>query len=140
MSDDLERLASDLASSPERVMKEIRQVVSKGSLKIKNQMRSEARGSLSFKRMAETINYDINADGNSVEGEVGPDKDVMTPWGSRRGNRSGSDGSAASLAGIAYFGGARGGGGTLPDPLLALQAEEGAFVDALSKLDGVILE
>lgn len=137
---DLESLAADLASSPERVMREVKQVVSKGALNIKKQLISEAQGSQSFGRVAATINYDLNVDGNSAEAEIGPDKDVATPWGSRRGNRPGSDGSAASLAGIAYFGGSRGGGGTLPDPIGALEAEGPNFIAALERLDGVILE
>ena len=137
---DFDELASDLASSPERVMREVRQVVSKGALNIKKQLISEAQGSQSFGRIAATINYDTKVDGNSAEAEIGPNKGVATPWGSRRGSRPGSDGSAASLAGFAYFGGSRGGGATLPDPLLALEAEEPNFIAALERLDGVILE
>lgn len=138
---DLDDLAADLASSPERVMREIKQVVSKGALKIKDQLKKEAAGSQSFGRMAATINYELNATGNSVEAEIGPDKDVMTSRkkSSRYGPNS-SPGSAASLAGIAYFGGSRGGGGTLPDPQLALDAEESSFISFLERLDGVILE
>lgn len=121
---DLEQLATDLASSPERVMREVKAVVSKGSLNIKNQLMAEASQSPHFKSVARSIGYDLKVDGNSAEGEIGPDK-----------ARSGSGG----LLG-AYWGWSRGGGGSLPDPLGALEAEGPNFTDALSRLDGVILE
>lgn len=121
---DLDNLASDLASSPERVMREIKQAVSKGALNIKNQLVAEASQSPHFKSVARSIGYDLKVDGNSAEGEIGPDK-----------ARSGSGG----LLG-AYWGWSRGGGGSLPDPLGALEAEEAGFIDALSHLDEVILE
>lgn len=38
-------------------------------------------------------------------------------------------GGAGSLAHIAYFGGANGGGGTVPDPTEAMEAEAPQFVD-----------
>lgn len=121
---DFDELASDLASSPERVMREVKSVVSKGSLNIKNQLVSEAQGSRSFGQIARSIGYDLTETGNSVEGEIGPDS---------------SRNSAAGLL-MAYYGQSRGGGGTLPDPINALQVEEAGFIAALERLDGVILE
>lgn len=124
MSDDLARLAADLASAPERVMREVRQVVSKGSLNVKQQLISEAQGSRSFRSLSRSIGYELNATSDSVEGEIGPDR---------------SRNSSAGLL-MAYYGQSRGGGGTLPDPLLALQAEEPGFVAALENVAGVVLE
>lgn len=124
MSSDLEQLASDLASSPERVMREVRQVVSKGSLNIKNQLVSEAQGSSHFRSVSRSIGYDLNETGNSVDGEVGPQKE--------------RDGSAGLLG--AYWGWSRGGGGTLPDPINALEAEGPNFIAALEDVAGVVLE
>lgn len=124
MSDDLESLAADLASSPERVMREVKAVVSKGSLNIKNQLISEASGSRSFGQIARAIGYDMTETGNSVESEIGPDS---------------SRNSAGGLL-MAYYGQSRGGGGTLPDPIGALEAEGPNFIAALERLDGVILE
>ena len=121
---DLDRLASDLASSPERVMREVKSVVSKGSLNIKNQLISEASGSRSFGQISRSIDYDLTVTGNSVESEIGPNKDK----------------NAAAGLSMAYYGQSRGGGGTLPDPLGALEAEEASFIAALENLDGVILE
>lgn len=125
MSDDFAGLSADLASSPERVMREIRQVVSKGSLNIKNQLISEARGSDYFDSLSASMGYQITETGNSVESEIGPEKDRNK---------------AAALWPIAYFGGSNGGGGTLPDPILALEAEEPSLIAFLEALDGVILE
>lgn len=116
------------------IVPEVRQVVSKGALKVKNQLQSEAQGSKHFGRIVETVNYDLDVGGDFVEAEIGPDKSVMTQRSKSRGNRSGSDGSAASLAGIAYFGGSRGGGNTLPDPLIALRAEEPFVLSAIGDL------
>lgn len=124
MSDDLESLAADLSSSPDRVMREVRQVVSKGSLNIKNQLKQEAEGSRSFRQLSRAIGYDLTETGNSAEGEIGPQKERN---------------SSAGLL-MAYYGQSRGGGGTLPDPLLALEAEEPNFVAALEDVAGVILE
>lgn len=124
MSDDLARLAADLASAPDRVMLEVKQVVSKGSLNVKQQLISEAQGSRSFRSIGRSIGYDLNTTADSVEGEIGPDK---------------SRNSSAGLL-MAYYGQSRGGGGTLPDPLLALQAEEPGFVAALENVAGVVLE
>ena len=124
MSDDLERLAADLSSSPERVMREVRQVVSKGSLNIKQQLISEAQGSSWFGQISRSIGYDLTETGNSAEGEIGPQKERN---------------SSAGLL-MAYWGQSRGGGGTLPDPINALEAEEPAFVAALEDVVGVVLE
>lgn len=124
MSDDLEHLASDLASSPERVMREVSAVVSKGSLNIKNQLIQEASTSPSFRSVARSIGYDLNVDGNSAEGLIGPQKE--------------RDGAAGLLG--AYWGWSKGGGGSLPDPINALEAEAANFTDALQNIAGVILE
>ena len=125
MSDDFDSLAADLASSPERVMREIRQVVSKGSLNIKQQLVEDARGSEWFGKISLAMNYEITETGNSVESEIGPEKEKHK---------------AASLWPIAYFGGSNGGGGTLPDPINAMEAEEPKLIAFLEALDGVILE
>lgn len=124
MSDDLARLAADLASAPDRVMREVKQVVSKGALNVKQQLIGEAQGSRSFRSIGRSIGYDLNTTADSVEGEIGPDK---------------SRNSSAGLL-MAYYGQSRGGGGTLPDPLLALQAEEPGFIAALENVAGVVLE
>ncbi len=120
---ELRAFAVELDQVPDSVVRKIRPVVSKGALNIRDQMRAEMSRSRSFKQIAPTINYDLNVQADGMEAEIGPDK-------RRR---------AARLANIAYFGGARGGGGTVPDPRGALEAEVPRFESALSKLLGDVL-
>lgn len=102
---ELRKLATDLSSAPKLVKSEARGVVAKGALNIKNQMRDEVARSRHF-RFAHTISYDLKVSGDTIEAEIGPEP-----------------GGAGSLAGFAYFGGINGGGGTVPDPQGALDAE-----------------
>lgn len=102
---ELRKLASDLSNAPKLVKSEARGVIAKAALNIKNQMRDEAMRSRHFK-FARTITYDLNVNGDTIEAEIGPES-----------------GGVASLAGFAYFGGVNGGGGTVPDPQGALDAE-----------------
>lgn len=91
-----------------------RPVVQRGAQNIKEQLQAEARGSRHF-RLERAISYDIEDDGFAAE--IGPEK-----------------GGAGSLANIAYFGGANGGGGTVPDPRAALDAEIPRFIDQLAQI------
>lgn len=102
---ELRKLASDLSAAPRLVRSEARAVVSKAALNIKNQMRDEVAKSRHF-RFAHTVSYDLKVGGDTIEAEIGPET-----------------GGAGSLAGFAYFGGVNGGGGTVPDPQGALDAE-----------------
>ena len=102
---ELRALIADLRDAPKLVRREARAVISKGALNIKNQMRDEVAKSRHF-RFAHTISYDIKGAGDTISAEVGP-----------------VAGGVASLAGFAYFGGVNGGGGTVPDPQGALDAE-----------------
>lgn len=117
---ELRKLVADLSAAPKVVRSEARAIMSKGALNIKNQMRDEAARSRHFK-LAHTISYDLKVGGDTIEAEIGPE-----------------EGGAGSLAGFAYFGGSPwterkkpgrgwqqgpGGGGTLPDPQGALDAE-----------------
>lgn len=102
---ELRKLASDLSSAPKLVRSEARGVIAKGALNIKDQMRDEVARSRHFK-FAHTVSYDLKVGGDTIEAEVGPET-----------------GGVGSLAGFAYFGGVNGGGGTVPDPQGALDAE-----------------
>lgn len=118
---ELRTLATDLQRIPDKVQRGVRPVVSKGALNVKNQLQSEMGGSTHFGQIKSAISYDIKVKGDGVEAEIGPRK-----------------GSPGSLANIAYFGGARG-GGTVPDPSGAMNSEADRFASALSKLlDGVL--
>lgn len=106
--------AGDLAAID--VMPDVRGVVAKGALNIKNQMQDEARGSRHF-QIASLINFEQKQTANTAEAEIGPRKV-----------------GAGNLANLAYFGGSNGGGGTIADPEIAMLAEEPRFNDALAKV------
>jgi hypothetical protein len=102
---ELRALIADLREAPQLVRREARAVISKGALNIKDQMRDEVAKSRHF-RFAHTVSYDLKVAGDTIEAEIGPET-----------------GGVGSLAGFAYFGGVNGGGGTVPDPQGALDAE-----------------
>lgn len=113
----LEALARDLGKVPAKMVPKLRGVVKKGALNMKKTMQRDARASKHFKQIAPTIDYtetSANVFGSQFyRAEIGPNKD-----------RGGS----ASLAGIAYFGSSRPGGGTIRDPIEALAEEEPNFI------------
>jgi len=92
----------------------VRGVVAKSALNTKNAMRKDAQRSKHFKQIAAAISYDLEvvaSGGDSkIEAEIGP-----TPGG------------AGSLAGIAYFGTSRPGGGTVRNPEAAMNDEAPNF-------------
>jgi hypothetical protein len=95
-------------------------------LNTKKVMQKDARSSRHFKQLARTISYDIkvNSFGGDgvIEGEVGP-----------------SGGGSASLAGIAYFGTSRPGGGTVRNPEDAMLEEAANFYEyAFKATEGLL--
>lgn len=102
-------------------------VLRKAAVNIKDEWQEAARKSRHF-ALAHTINFDERDKGDVLEVEVGPDRTIM---GGKRGK-----GSPAQLAGIAHFGGANGGGGTLGDPQRFLDSEAPRMADALNKIVG----
>lgn len=125
---DLRSLAAVLDQAPATVERGLRGAVVKGAVAIKNQLRREMQASEYFKGAARSIDFDVREGTffgvKLVEAEIGP--------------RTGS-GEPGALANIAYFGGARGGGGTVPDPQKALDAEAPRFEAAIAGLlDGAL--
>lgn len=120
---ELHQLAADLASAGSGIASRVRPVVVKGAVNIKNQMRTEARGSKHFKGGASDIDFSMTSQKifgvGVIEAEIGP--------------RSGP-GQPGSIMNIAYFGTSRGGGGTVPDPQGALDAEAPRFEQALGDI------
>lgn len=104
-SSELRAFSADLSQHGSAISSTIRPIVSKGAVNIKKQMVEEMKSSTHFKGVARAISYEIKAETNAVEAQIGPTK-----------------GAPGSLANIAYFGTPRG-GGTVPDPQLALEAE-----------------
>ncbi len=101
----LTELVADLRGLPEHARADARQIISRGAVNIKRQLQTEMGSSRHFGQVASAISYDLLDRAGSVEAVVGPTK-----------------GSPGSLANIAYFGTSRG-GGTVPDPRGALEAE-----------------
>ncbi|MCK9597809.1 MAG: hypothetical protein M0R06_02135 [Sphaerochaeta sp.] len=116
----LRELNTDLSNAGEKVARQVPGVVSKGALNIKTQLREEAGRSRSFRPIVPSITYDLVDEGTEVSAEIGPVK------GKGKGH-------AGNLGNIAYFGTSRG-GGTLPDPQGALDAEIPGFEKALADL------
>jgi hypothetical protein len=95
-------------------------VMSKAALNIKRQHIAEMGESASFRGTARSIGYDITVTPAGITAEIGPDKE-----------RGGA------LANIAYFGSpSNPGGASVPDPLLAAEAE----YPALERFLGDVLE
>ena len=102
-------------------MGKVRDVIDVSGKAIRDQMRSDASRSRHF-RLAPTITTESREFFGGPGVEVGPEK---------RG--------AGNLGVIAYFGGVNGGGGTLADPIEALDAEGPRFIKALAELAGDVL-
>ena len=123
---DLDGLARDLLKIPAAMVPKIRGVVAKSAVNTKRIMAKDARSSRHFKQLAPTINYDIKehsfgGDG-VIEAEIGP-----------------SGGGSASLAGIAYFGTSKPGGGTVRNPEDAMLEEAPNFYEfAFKATEGLL--
>ena len=123
---DLDALAASFRQIPAEMVPKIKGVVAKSAVNTKKIMQKDARGSRHFKQLARTINYDlkVNSFGGDgvVEAEVGP-----------------SGGGSASLAGIAYFGTSRAGGGTVRNPEDAMLEEAPNFYEfAFKATEGLL--
>lgn len=121
---DFRREAADLKAAADRLPREVRQVVSKGALNVKNDMRRAVGQSMHFsgRGVAESISYDLREGSGFVEAEIGPTKP-----------------GPGALLNIAYFGTSRG-GGTVEDPGVTLEREESAFAKALADVMAKVLQ
>jgi hypothetical protein len=123
---DLDGLIRDLRKIPADMVPKLRGVVAKSALNTKKIMRADANKSRHFKQLSRTISYDLNVhefggDG-VIEAEVGP-----------------SGGGSASLAGIAYFGTSKPGGGTVRNPEDAMLEEAPNFYEyAFKATEGLL--
>ena len=117
---ELRELAADMSRVDSRLARWVRPVVERGAVNVKADMRRAAEESNHF-AIARAISYDMLERGFGGVGEyaaeVGPVK-----------------GRPGSLANIAYFGGANGGGGTVEDPQAAAERELPNFMNALADL------
>jgi hypothetical protein len=120
---EIRAFARDLRGASQRVVDQVPGVIKKGAVEVKKQMVEEMGGSRSFKGAARSISFDILDGGFTAE--IGP---VSEP-----GEVPGD------LAVIAYFGGSSGGGGTVPDPVGALNADAPRMEKALADILGGVL-
>jgi hypothetical protein len=123
---ELDGLAKAFRAIPAAMVPKMRGVVAKSALNTKKLMQADARNSKHFKQLAPTISYDlkVHAFGGDgvIEAEIGP-----TPGGS------------GSLAGIAYFGTSRPGGGTVRNPEDAMLEEAPNFYEyAFKATEGLL--
>jgi hypothetical protein len=113
---ELDGLAKAFRAIPALMVPKMRGVVARSALNTKNAMRKDAQSSRHFKQLAPKISYDlkVHAFGGDgvIEAEIGP-----TPGGS------------GSLAGIAYYGTSRPGGGTVRNPEDAMLEEAPNFYE-----------
>ena len=112
----MDTLAADLGKASAVVAVSVRQIIAKGAVNIKKQLREEMGASGHFGQAAASITYDLTGGADDIVAEIGPTKTGAGP-----------------LANIAYFGTSRG-GGTVPDPMGALQAEGVRTVAYFDKL------
>lgn len=113
---DFDGLISDLRKIPAAMVPKMRGVVAKSAVNTKKIMQADARKSRHFKQLAPAIGYDLKVhefggDG-VIEAEIGP-----------------SGGGGGSLAGIAYFGTSKPGGGTVRNPEDAMLEEAPNFYE-----------
>ncbi|MCD1286487.1 MULTISPECIES: HK97 gp10 family phage protein [unclassified Brevibacterium] len=98
-----QKLIDAVESFETRTRDEAEAILVKGAVEMKRNLKENARGSKYFKQFAKKITYDKKRRASGVEIELGPENDK--PTGKKPGGGPG--------AGVAYFGGANGGGGTL---------------------------
>lgn len=121
---ELRKLGVDLGDIAPELAVEARGVIQKAALVLKEDMRDDfEHGSDSFHQVARSVTYDTTLSPTGIEAEIGP-----ITLGKVVGD----------LAHFAYFGGANGGGGTVPDPQYLLEREakvvEGYLSEIVEKL------
>lgn len=125
---ELRALGADLVRAGSGIAARVRPVVLRGAGNISRQMRREMSASEYFKPAAGTIGFDLRTfEGFGVgviEAEIGPSAEAGSP---------------GNIANVAYFGGANGGGGTVPDPQGALDEEMPRYIAALEDVLGDLL-
>lgn len=120
---DLDALARDFLKIPAVMVPKLRPVVAKSALNTKKIMQADVRKSQHFRGKKKpgldaSIDYDIKVHGFAgdavIEGEIGPNPE-RNP--------------AAGLAGIAYYGSSKPGGGTVRNPEDAMLEEAPNFYE-----------
>ncbi|MDY6054346.1 HK97 gp10 family phage protein [Micrococcus sp.] len=122
---ELDALARDLGKMPAEVARKVGPIARKTALEIKRGMQADLAKSRHFGQVARSVDYDVHESGafgsQTVLVEVGPNADRHP---------------AAALAGLAYFGGANGGGGTVRDPVYHLEEQAALMEKCIGDLTG----
>lgn len=123
---DLDGLMRSFRAIPALMVPKLKGVVAKSAVSTKKIMQKDARGSRHFEQLAPTIGYDLKVHEfggvGVIEAEIGP-----------------SGGGSASLAGIAYFGTSKPGGGTVRNPEDAMLEEAPNFYEyAFKATEGLL--
>lgn len=122
---EIRQWSRDVTVAVGRLPGQVRASVFRGAMQIKTQLRAEMGTSESFRGVVNSIDFDILGNAAFSEARIGP--------------KSGPGGVPGDLAHIAYWGGSRGGGGTVPDPQGALDAEAPKFEKAVADiLEGLL--
>lgn len=125
---ELDDLARAFRAIPAAMVPKMRGVVAKSALNTKKLMQADARKSRHFKQLAPTIDYDIKVLGFAGDAEIQAE---IGPNSSKQG--------AASLAGIAYYGSSKPGGGTVRNPEDAMLEEAPNFYEwAFKATEGLL--
>ena len=119
---ELRGFAAELGRIEPKVEKKVDAVLRKAALNVKNTMRDDFKASRHFRQVGPTISYDIEKTDGGIEAEIGPNKHYRS----------------ARIANIAYFGGSRGGGGTV-DVDNGLRQEAPNFVEHIRRVMGDVL-
>lgn len=122
---DFDALARDLsAAAAADLLGQVESSVKAEAGNVKEAMRADMAASRHFGQVAHVIDYDIDRFTEHVRAEIGPRTAGKT---------------VGDLAHFAYFGGARGGGGTVPDPEIHLDAAGDSLEEYVGKiLDGLL--
>lgn len=109
---EIHELARDLGQVPGKLARNVEKVIPKTGLEMKKRMQADFRKSKHFKQVAKSVDYEVMRADGSISAAIGPNKDRD---------------SSAPLAGIAYFGSSKAGGGTVPDPVVPMRLEAPKF-------------
>lgn len=141
---ELRALAADMRAVPEQLARHVYPVVERGALAVKEEIAANFEASTHFSSVARTVRYDITTQSafgtGSIEAEIGPMPSTgSTTLNDDREAANDADfttggGDASALAHIAIHGSPRGGGGNVPDPVIALDHEAPKFEKALGDL------
>lgn len=129
-----EQFAASLLGAAVRAPREAQQIVSKGSLNVKNDARRNVQQTAPRRNAGAhlTITYDVEVRGPVTEGEIGYDKDLFKAAGKRTG--------PGGIGNLLEFGG--GGDHSPPhrDLARALEAEDPRFTNAVADMGERLLQ